>query len=438
VTAVASLATAAGFFFLMPHVFGLIATAKASEQRRRDLAKAHGELQLAYQRLEGEEARARLAAIVEYSEEAIISMNLEGAVTSWNAAAEQLLGYQAEEMIGRSITGILPAGDQQEQATLLERLRKGDSIRHYETVRVAKDGRSIEVSLTVSPLRDPEGRIIGVSKVIRDITERKRNQQALQESEQRYRQLADALAEARDKLEQTVAERMAQLVEANSNLQNFAYTAAHDLRAPLRSINNYSGLVVEEYGAKLGPEGVAFLERVVGSAKQMDRLLNDLLDYSRIGQAELKLEPVNVRQAVGEALTLLEADIRGKHASIRVNEPMPNAIGHMATVVLLINNLVSNALKFMPPEVQPQICISAERSGDRVQVSVRDNGIGIAPQYLEKIFGAFERLHGKQTYAGSGLGLAIVRKGAERMGGGAGVESEIGKGSRFWVELKAA
>jgi PAS domain S-box-containing protein len=438
VTAVASVATAAGCFLLMPHVFGLIETAKASEQRRRDLAIAHGELQQAYQRLEGEEARARLAAIVQHSEDAIISMNLAGGVTSWNAAAEQLLGYGAEEMIGRSFTGILPPEEQQQEPGILEKVGRGEAISHYETVRVAKDGRRIEVSLTVSPLRDPEGRIIGVSKVMRDITERKRSQQALRESEQRYRQLAVALAEARDKLEQTVAERTAQLVEANNNLQDFAHTAAHDLRAPLRSINNYSSLVVEEYGGQLGPEGQLFLERVVESAKQMDGLLNDLLEYSRMSQAELKLEPVNLRQAVSEALALVDAEIRSKAAAVIVTEPLPDVMGHMATVVLLINNLVSNALKFVAPGVQPHIGISAERSGDGVRVSVQDNGIGIAPEHLEKIFGAFERLHGKQAYPGTGLGLAIVRKGAERIGGRAGVESEIGTGSRFWVELQAA
>jgi signal transduction histidine kinase len=311
--------------------------------------------------------------------------------------------------------------------------------------------------MTVTPVQDARGEITHFIAIKQDISERKRAEEALHEAR-------DELARANAALERKVAERTAQLVEANGNLQTFAYTAAHDLRSPLRSIRNFSGMVLEDYGAQLGADGRSLLERVTASADQMNRLLNDLLDYSKMSQAELKLEPVSLRQAIGEALALLDADIRGKNAVVTVAEPLPEVIGNEATVVLLINNLVSNALKFVSPGVQPQIRIGTEyrrqETGDRrqeepatqhatrttiphsaprtVRIWVQDNGIGIAREDLEKLFSAFQRLYGRQVYPGTGLGLAIVRKGAERMGGQVGVESEPGKGSRFWIELRAA
>jgi len=263
-------------------------------------------------------------------------------------------------------------------------------------------------------------------------------------------------------LERMVEKRTAQLVEANANLQTFTYTAAHDLRAPLRTIKGFSELAVQDCGEKLGPEGRSLLERVVASAEQMQRLLNDLLEYSKMSEAQLKLGPMNLQKAVCDALALLDEDIRAKNAVVTVTQPLPDVIGHLATVVLLINNFVSNALKFVPLGVQPRIRIWAEVGdlergsvgvserdapepaggpastlhGPAVRLLVEDNGLGIAPEHLERIFGAFERLHARHAYPGTGLGLAIVRKGAERMGGRVGVESEPGKGSRFWVELK--
>jgi signal transduction histidine kinase len=257
-------------------------------------------------------------------------------------------------------------------------------------------------------------------------------------NEQRRKQAEDDLARANAVLEDKVRERTAQLVDANANLQAFAHTSAHDLRSPLRAIRSFSGLLLEDYGAALGADGRSMLARVTASADQMAQLLDDLLEYSRMNQAQVRLEPVELDKAVSEALALLEGDIRAKNAVVSVAQSLPDVTGHLATLVVVINNLVSNALKFMPAGVQPQVRISAEQTGSTVRLWVEDNGIGITPTNQEKIFGAFERLHRRQQYPGTGLGLAIVRKGAERMGGQVGVESELEKGSRFWVELKAA
>ena len=294
------------------------------------------------------------------------------------------------------------------------------------------------------------------------LEEKERELVARRKAEEALRQARDELVRANADLERKVEKRTAQLVEANANLQTFTYTAAHDLGSPLRCIKGFSKIAVDDYAEKLGPEGRSILVRVVESADQMQRLLTDLLEYSKMSQADLKLEALNLGQAVSEAVAMLEEDIRCKNAVVTVTEPLPYVIGHLATVVLLINNFVSNALKFIALEVQPQIRIWAEpwnlepgsvtapereasESADfprsallapAVRLWVEDNGIGIAPEHLQRIFGAFERLHAKHVYPGTGLGLAIVRKGAERMGGRVGVESQPGKGSRFWVELR--
>lgn len=286
---------------------------------------------------------------------------------------------------------------------------------------------------------------------------------ARREAEEALRQARDDLMRANAELERTVERRTAQLVEANTNLRTFIYHAAHDLSSPLRAIHAFSLLAMEDCGDKLGPEGRSLLERVVGSASQMQRLLNDLLEYSKMSQAELKLAPMGLGQAVSEALALLDEDIRTKRAAVTVAQPLPDVTGHLATVVLIIGNLVSNALKFIPAGVQPKIRIWAEskdfergslggaageasapansrrlQHAPAVRLWVEDNGIGIAREDLDRIFSAFERLHSRNAYPGTGLGLAIVRKGAERIGGQVGVESEPGKGSRFWVELNKA
>jgi signal transduction histidine kinase len=255
-------------------------------------------------------------------------------------------------------------------------------------------------------------------------------------------QAKEALARSNAELERKVQERTAQLSEANANLQTFASMAAHDLRSPLRAIKSFSTIALEDCAAQLDDLGRSHLQRISQAADQMQLLLADLLEYSKLSQAELAMEPVSLLQAVDDALALLETEIRAKNATISVGNAMPSVIGHPATLVLIIANLVSNGLKFMPEGVQPKIRIwvelDAEPTNGLARLSVEDNGIGIGPADLGKLFNVFHRLNSKQAYPGTGLGLALVRKGAERMGGRVGVESTLGKGSRFWLELRTA
>ncbi|HYG34476.1 MAG TPA: PAS domain S-box protein, partial [Clostridia bacterium] len=239
-------------------------------------------------------------------------------------------------------------------------------------------------------------------------------------------------------LEQTVLERTAQLVEANANLQTFTHTAAHDLRSPLRSIKSFSSIAIEECGPQLGSEGLQYLRRICESADRLSNLLNDLLEYSKLGQAELRMEPVALGKAVEEALALLQDEIRSKGAEVAVETPMPSVQGHPATVTLIITNFVSNALKFVPVGLQPQIRIRAGISAGFVRLEVEDNGIGITPEDQAKLFQPFQRLQSKSAYPGTGLGLAIVRRAVERMGGHVGIRSQQGQGSCFWTDLQPA
>jgi PAS domain S-box-containing protein len=390
------------------------------------------------------EAQIRLqAAALEAAANTIIITDREGVILWVNTAFERLTGYRAAEAIGQT-PRLVNSGCHSPRffKVMWDTILTGQ-VWHGELLNKRKDGSLYHEEMTVTPVRGASGEINHYIAIKQDISERKRAEEVLRETR-------DALAQANADLERKIQERTAQLVEANANLQTFTYTAAHDLRSPLRAINSFSRMAVEQYGEELGPAGQSLLQRVIGSTEQMQRLLTDLLEYSNMSQAELKLEPVDLRQAVDEALALVDEEIRNKNAAVTVARPLVEVVGHRATVVLLINNFVSNALKFMPSGVPPRVRIWADESDEaktdmatrrhggagRVRLWVEDNGIGIAPQDQEKIFGAFERLHGRQTYAGTGLGLAIVRKAAERMGGCVGVQSELGKGSRFWVELR--
>lgn len=244
--------------------------------------------------------------------------------------------------------------------------------------------------------------------------------------------------EAQQRLEERVRARTAQLQERNEELEAFAYSISHDLRSPLRAMEGFTQALIEDYGDRLDETGRHHAERVVTAARTMDRLIDDLLAYSRITRTELPLAPLDLRRLIEESLQQLDADLRSRNARVAVADSLPAVIGHGPTLAQVLANLVANAIKFVPPERTPDVRIKAEPRDGRVRLWVEDNGIGIAPEHHERIFRVFERLHRAAEYPGTGIGLAIVRKAMERMGGISGLESEPGRGSRFWIELPRA
>ena len=566
-----------------------------------------------------EELRSRLAAVVESSDDAIITMTLDAVINTWNKGAERTFGYTADEVIGQAIHKLLPADRQHEESLILGRIMKGERVEHYETIRAHKDGHLIDVSLTVSPIYDADNKLIGVSKISRDITARKRVQQALEEEsrvlevlnetgkaiasqldlekvvqivtdsatrltgakfgaffynvtdekgesfmlyslsgadraafdkfghpratplfgptfrgegiiriadvtkdprygqwgphhgmpkghlpvvsylavpvtsrsgqvigglffahpepnvfterserlvagvaaqaavaldnaslydaaqheidrrkkiEEQLRTAQDALQSHAENLETLVTERTAKLRETIGELEAFSYSVSHDMRSPLRAMNGYSDALLDEYGAKLDEVGRDYLHRIKRAASRMDLLIQDVLAYSRVAQGEIPLQPVDLNTVIHDVIQHYPS-LQPDRASINVAK-LPRVIGHEAYLTQAVSNILTNGVKFVAPGTFPKILISSETQGDDVRLSFEDNGIGIAPEHRSRIFQIFGRVYSEKQYEGTGIGLAIAKKAAERMGGTIGVESELGRGSCFFLVLKAA
>jgi len=227
------------------------------------------------------------------------------------------------------------------------------------------------------------------------------------------------------------------LREANQELQAFSYTVSHDLRAPLRSIRGLTEILLEDHPSQLDSTALGYLQNIRGAVTQLDRLTNDLLSYTRISREEIQLEPVTIPDLLDQVLALLNPS---QPSEVQVSFG-PQLLPVLATPTLLgqcLSNLLSNAAKFVAPGTKPHVSVRTESRGDRVRIWVEDNGVGIDPAYHEKIFGLFERAGNLKDHDGTGVGLAIVARASQRMGGACGVESALGSGSRFWIELPAA
>ena len=521
-----------------------------------------------------EATNRRLAALVASSEDAIIGKTLDGFITSWNQGAERIFGYAAADVVGRRFMLLVPSHRVREEELILQRIQAGLRTEHFETERLHRSGRLIDISLTISPVKDLDGRIIGASSIARDVTQRKRaeqQQKALYQLVARVNRAEampeifdaalDALVECEDAdrasilltdpdglmrfkawrglsnsyrraveghspwaaddpspqplviedaetadlppelqgavrgegirslvfvpvayekrllgklmiyydaprriaaeelrhaetiasqvafaivrqqseqaLESLVAERTASLREAIAQMEEFSYSVSHDLRSPLRALLGYANVLLEDYGPQLDGQGRDYLDRIVRGGTRMDRLIQDVLTYSRITRREVEVRPLALDSFVKDLLHQIP-EAQANSGCIEVHSPLHEVSAHEPLLSQALSNLVTNALKFVPPGAKPRVDIRSEVRGAGVRIWVEDQGIGIKPEYHHRLFGMFERIHPDKTYEGTGIGLAIVRKAVERMGGTVGIESDGLRGSRFWIELRGA
>ncbi len=476
-----------------------------------------------------ERAGLLLAAIVASSDDAIVSKDLNGIITSWNKGAERVFGYTAAEVVGKPVTILIPPDRQEEEPQILRRLKRGERVDHFETIRRRKDGSLLNVSLTISPVKDANGTIIGASKIARDITDSKRAEEALLASEARFRQLADAMPQIvwtarpdgrldyynerwyeftgserghfgdmswepilhpedvprsrevwnhcvrsgepfhiecrfRDARNQCWRWFMGRalpihdahgnivkwfgsctdiddlkrieddLRRANADLEQFAFSASHDLQEPLRSVKIYSELLEKTYGGGLDGQGLEFLTYLRNGATRMEMLLRDLLTYTQVTKFEKPAESTDAGEALTTTLANLAGSISESGARI-TSDPLPALPVNGAHLQQLFQNLIGNAIKYRSPLRPPEVHVSAEKCNGQWIFAVSDNGIGIEPAYKEKIFGLFKRLHTSDEYSGTGIGLAICQRIVDRYHGRIWVESEPGRGSTFRFTL---
>ena len=267
-----------------------------------------------------------------------------------------------------------------------------------------------------------------VALLFKNITERKRTEEALA-------LVQSQLANRALQLEGVVVERTARLQETVGELEAFSYSVAHDMRAPLRAMRGFAALLVSDHARQIDAAGLDYLRKINMAAGRMDMLIQDVLTYSRLAGEKFNIAPIDADKLVREVIESYP-DLKAGEADIRIEGVLPTVLGNDASLAQSISNLLTNAVKFVAPGTKPKVTIRAESVGPDIRIWVEDNGIGVLPKDQKRIFIMFERVHSDAAYEGTGIGLAIVRKAAERMGGSAGVQSDLGEGSKFWVQLR--
>ncbi len=397
------------------------------------LDPSSGERREALNATEVEHARLRTSEIryrrlFEAARDGILIMDPDTRkITDANPFMSELLGYPHAELLGKELWEIGLLKDEAGSRAAFLELQQNHFIRYENLPLQNKAGQHHEVEF-VSNLYEEDGQYV-IQCNIRDITERKQVEQALSNAKNEIDRHAVHL-------EHEVTERTSQLRESIGELEGFSYSVSHDMRAPLRAMQSYSQYLLDEYSSKLDEKGVSYLHQIMRSAVRLDRLIQDVLSYTRILRSPLPMEPVDLDRLVRD---IIETYPNGQpiKPEIQIKGKLPKVVGNEALLTQCVSNLLGNGAKFVSPGTTPHLEISAETMQDAsIRVWFKDNGIGIAPENHERIFRLFERIHPSTQYEGTGIGLTIVRKATERMGAQVGFESELGKGSNFWIQLK--
>ncbi|HVV00796.1 MAG TPA: ATP-binding protein [Verrucomicrobiae bacterium] len=386
---------------------------QAEEIRRIEKSRHERELADVEDRLETETKRNRFFTL---SLDLLAIASFDDYFIQLNPMWESTLGFTVAELRSKSLIEFVHPEDRTRTAEQLMQIKMGAAAAYFENRYRCRDGSFRWLGWSAAPF--PQEQLVYI--FAHDITDRKASE-----------------AEIKN-LNGELEKRIRELTEMNQELEAFGYSISHDLRAPLRSIRSFAQFLREHTSQTLDQEGHDYLRRVESAAKYMDLLLLDLLEYSRLNGTELELAAVDLDAACADVLNSIEKEVEDRQARVKVHSPLGVVWAHPATIRQVLYNLISNALKFVPPDQSPVVDLYSEQQHGLVRISVADHGIGIAPQYHQKIFGLFQRLHSNESYPGTGIGLALVRKGIERMGGRLGVESKPSHGTKFWFELKAA
>lgn len=387
-----------------------------TERKRSEEALRHSEEQL--------------SVIVQSASALIYLMSSDNRIVHVNRRWEELFHSKNEDVRGRLIHELFPREIADAYVANNQRVLMARAPAMFEEVARLPDGVHTYTSIK-APLFDAAGKVRGIVGVSTDITERKAMEVALREA-------MDQLGKVNEQLEQRVKERTAGLEESFKSLQGLLYHVAHDLRAPLRAMHSFTDLLLEEYAQNLDAQGEDYAHRIAEASGKMDELIRDLLDYGRLGHQSISIVLVDLTALLARVLNGLELEIKNKRAEIQVDQPLSVVYGDVRILQWVLTNLITNALKFVPPGIPPHIHIWTLVTGEMVTFNIQDNGIGISPKDQERVFNVFERLHDSEViYPGTGMGLAIVKKSMERLQGKVGVESSPGSGSRFWLELRA-
>jgi PAS domain S-box-containing protein len=408
-------------------------TGRAGHSKPRGPALIAGRVRSSADVLE-EAARAALCAselrcrrLFEATREGVLLLNPgTRKITDANPFMSELMGCTREDLLGKELWEIGLLKDQQTSREMFRALRKVHFIRCEDLPLQTKSGRTREVDLVASLYQEGTHPVIQCN--VRDITERRRVQQELLAAK-------DEIGRQAVELREKVAEHTVQLRQTIGELETFSYSVSHDMRSPLSAMRGFAEILLADYSPRLDAEGIRYLEKIDVAAGRLDTLIQEVLAYTLVLRGEIIIEPVDLDALVRQVIETYPQLQRGE-VEIQIEGVLPKVMGTEASLLQCTANLLTNAVKFVAPGTKPRVKIRAQTLAPDIRVWVEDNGIGIAAEDQVRIFQMFTRVDHATPYEGTGLGLTIVRKAVERMGGRMGVESEIGQGSKFWIQLK--